>query len=132
MQFEQEEMRKMSHSHSRVDAYSIIIDPESNKNLLTVNKSHENLNNHSTISRGRLRVIEASGDRSVISIDEHFIKSSCSRSRSKNRNGGSLSVIESKRTKRSKTPFDSTQIVEGHLMPIRINKQKRGGQSTFR
>jgi hypothetical protein len=84
------------------------------------------------ISRGRQSRIEASGDRSAISIDEQYIHSSCSRSRSrkrKDRNGYHNGISKSSKKKRCKTPFDTTLIVDGHLMPIRVNKKEREGSS---
>ena len=78
--------------------------------------------------------MEVSGDRSVISIDEQYIHSSASRSKSRRkRNGRSNGLSKvSKPRNRCKTPFDTTMIVDGHLMPIRVNKKKREGKSTFR
>ena len=83
------------------------------------------------ISRGRQSRMEASGDRSTISIDEQYVRNSASRSRSRRKNKLFTSPNKSKTKKRATTPFDSTMIVDGHLMPIRINKQQRNGKSAF-
>ena len=89
---------------------------------------------HSVFSRGRQARFEAAGDKSEISIDEQFVHSSRSRSRSarKPSRKGSKKTSAQKSKKRCKTPFDSTMIVDGHLMPIRVNKQERNGHSAFR
>jgi len=97
--------------------------------------------------------MEAAGDKSMISIDEQFVHNSVSRSRSpiKKRFGDNsdinmisntknlktsisksqLSSRKSSKVKRAKTPFDTTMIVDGHLMPIRVNK-RNGNASQFR
>lgn len=140
-EFEHNEIVNLSRSHPRVEAYSVLVDNEWNRSDFKLNKSHENLrkmsanqdpNNLSVLSRGRQRMLEASGDRSMISIDENFVHSSCSRSRSKKKHNGLLTNRNPRNSKRAKTPFESTQIVDGHLMPIRINKPNRNGKSTFR
>ena len=83
------------------------------------------------ISRGRQSRLEVSGDRSVISIDEQYVHKSASRSKSKKKRSIKTDKKKVSR-KRCKTPFDSTLIVDGHLMPIRVNTNKANGKSTLR
>ena len=137
-EFERDEFSKLSRSHPRIEAHSVLFDHDSIRSIMKLNKSQEQLHtvndisNHSVLSRGRQRKYQASGDRSVISIDEQFIHSSCSKGRSRNRAHNRLISKKSKHTKRAKTPFDSTQIVDGHLMPIRVNKSIKEGKASFR
>jgi hypothetical protein len=136
MQSQREEIKKLSRSHPRLSVYSRLGEEEFAQFEAKTNKSfehlkvshHPNFQDHSIISKGRQSRLEASGDRSVISIDEQYLHSSCSRSKSK-RKAQKKSAFSNKRCK---TPFDSTVIVDGHLMPIRVNKQDRNGHSAFR
>ena len=130
-QFERDEINKLSRSHPRINSHSVLFDHDSVRSIWRLNKSQEqlhtvnNISNNSVLSRGRQKEYLASGDRSVISIDEQFIHSSCSKGRTRNRTHARLMSRKGKSTKRDVTPFDSTQIVDGHLMPIRVNKAAR-------
>jgi hypothetical protein len=60
------------------------------------------------------------------------VHNSCSRSPPKSKSPNKKIGINLKLPKkRCKTPFDSTMVVDGHLMPIRVNK-KSNGHFTFR
>lgn len=63
----------------------------------------------------------------MISIDDQFVHQSCSRSKSRKKDRifkNGLSNYKTADRKRCKTPFDTTMVVDGHLMPIRVNKRK--------
>lgn len=69
----------------------------------------------------------------MLTIEDQYIHKSCSKSKSrkrilfKNKDLG----LKASPVKRSKTPFDTTMVVDGHLMPIRVNKRNRK-LSTYR
>jgi hypothetical protein len=68
----------------------------------------------------------------MISIDEQYVHNSCSRSPPKSNSPNKKRRMNSKLPKkRCKTPFDSTMVVDGHLMPIRVNRKSKG-HCTFR
>ena len=65
----------------------------------------------------------------MISIEGQYIHKSCSKSRSRKRDTMLFKnqdlKIKASLIKRWKTPFDTTMVVDGHLMPIRVNKKNR-------